>query len=159
MLITLASATYFVWMIPAQATNMMATRSDVANPDNFKRLHINGHAVSVASEPCLVSDGLLSCAVKHMKIATGGFTALENEYDMVQSFVFNTHHQKKRPTAVVVFTKMGLEDDSISAERLRIAFQLKYLNPNVGTWHWVQYGTQVQCARGKYAGKWQKSCL
>lgn len=136
------------------------SRAQAANPSSFKRLHINGRAVSAASEPCLVSEGLLPCAVKHMQIATGGFTALDDDYDVVQSFIFNQHHKTKRPTAVVVFTKTGVQDDSIKAERLRMSFELKYEHPNVGTWHWVQYGTQVQCARGSKAGTWVKGgCL
>lgn len=149
-----------LWAITAQAgvttESATATRAEVANPNNFERLHINGRAVSAASEPCLVSEGLLACTVKHTKIATGGFTSLDSDYHLVQSFIFNKHHKTKHPTAVVLLTKTGLQDDSIKAERLRISFELKYEHPNVGTWHWVQYGTQVQCARGKKAGTWVK---
>lgn len=140
--------------------DVFISRAAAANPTSFKRLHINGRAVSAASEPCLVSEGLLSCAIKKANIVTGGFTSLDDEYDVVQSFLFNTRHKTKRPTAVVVLTKTSLQDDSVQAERLRVSFELKYEHPNVGTWHWVQYGTQVQCARGDTAGKWLKGrCL
>lgn len=133
------------------------SRAEAANPNNFTFLSVNGRTVAAATEPCLVSEGLLNCVLKKANIIHGGFTSLDDEYNLVQSFVYNQRNGGKHTTAVVVMTKTGLKDDSIRAERLRISFELKYDHPNVGTWHWVQYGTQVQCARGDKAGKWVKS--
>ena len=130
------------------------SRTEAANPANFKFISVNGRAASYSSAPCPVEKGLLTCALGKLALINSGTNEIDADYDLAQSFIFPSKSQPK--TAVVVVTRSGLMDDSVRAERYRISFQLKNQQTNP-EWHWVQYGVQYQCARGKNAGKWTKN--
>ena len=133
------------------------SRAEAANPANFKHLNINGRAVTYASAPCAIEKGLLACGIEKLKLINSSINEIEADYDLAQAFYYPSKSQPK--TAVVVITRSGLMDDSISAERYRISFTLKGKPSNLN-WYWVQYGVQYQCARGSKAGKWTKNlCL
>lgn len=145
---------------PAQAKNssQYPNRSEAANPDNFKRILINGRAVSMASVPCPISDGIINCALKKLEVINEPAASIDGDYDLVQVFYYPNTEQAK--TAVVIAQQSGLMDDSVRAIRYRVSFQLEDGGTSAATWNWVQYGEQVQCARGKMAGKWIKGrCL
>ena len=130
------------------------SRAEAANPANFYRLRINGAAVTAASAPCSMKKGLIVCGLEKLKLINSSINAVHADYDLAQAFYYPSKAQPK--TAVVVITRSGLMDDSVSAERYRISFELKG-KPSDLNWHWVQYGVQYQCLRGSKAGKWIKS--
>ena len=130
------------------------SRAEAANPANFYHLNINGGAVNNASAPCSMKKGLIACGLEKLKIINGSIDEVDADYDLAQAFYYPSKSQPK--TAVVVITRSGLMDDSVSAERYRISFALKG-KPSDLNWQWVQYGVQYQCVRGNKAGKWSKS--
>lgn len=82
---------------------------------------------------------------------------MDADYDLAQTFLFPSKSQPG--VAVVIITRSGLMDDSVSAERYRISFKSEE-KPLGLDWNWVQYGVQYKCARGDNAGQWTKSlCL
>ena len=129
------------------------SRSEAANPANFKFISVNGRAATYSSAPCPVEKGLLSCGLGKLALINSHTNEITADYDLAQSFVFPSKSQPR--TAVVVITRSGLMDDSVSAERYRISFKLEG-QPSDLSWNWVQYGVQYQCARGSRAGKWTK---
>lgn len=132
----------------------MISRSEAANPTNFKHLSINGQAVTRASMPCAIEKGLLTCGLEKLSILNGDINEIDADFDLAQTFLFPSKSQPK--TAVVVVTRSGLMDDSVAAERYRISFTLEG-KPSDLSWNWVQYGVQYQCRRGNKAGKWTKN--
>ena len=130
------------------------SRTEAANPANFYHLHMNGAAVTSASAPCSMKKGLIACGLEKLKIINSSINEVNADYDLAQAFYYPSKSQPK--TAVVVLTRSGLMDDSVSAERYRISFALKG-KPSDLNWQWVQYGVQYQCVRGNKAGKWSKS--
>ena len=143
--------------VPSYAANTTLptpiSRAEAANPNNFKFISINGRMVGYATEPCALSEGLISCALKKLELINGSSDEVDADYDVAQSFVFPSKANPK--TAVVVITRSGLMDDSVSAERYRVSFKRENQQANAG-WELVQYGVQYQCARGDKAGKWTK---
>ncbi|WP_259365152.1 hypothetical protein [Psychrobacter sp. GP33] len=129
-------------------------RAEAANPANFKFISVNGRAATYSSAPCPVEKGLFTCALGKLALINSNTNEIDTDYDLAQSFIFPSKSQPK--TAVVVVTRSDLMDDSVRAERYRISFKLKNQQTNP-EWHWVQYGVQYQCARGKNAGKWTKN--
>ena len=140
----------------ATTSNSVSTisRAEAANPANFKHLNINGSAVTSASAPCSVKKGLIACGLEKLKLINSSINEVDADYDLAQAFYYPLKSQPK--TAVVVITRSGLMDDSVSAERYRISFTLKG-KPSDLNWQWVQYGVQYQCVRGNKVGKWTKS--
>ena len=130
------------------------SRTEAANPANFYHLNMNGAAVTSASAPCSMKKGLIACGLEKLKLINGSINEVDADYDLAQAFYYPSKSQPK--TAVVVITRSGLMDDSVSAERYRISFTLKG-EPSDLNWQWVQYGVQYQCVRGNKAGKWSKS--
>lgn len=130
------------------------SRAEAANPANFKHININGRAVTYASSPCAIEKGLLACGIEKLKLINSSINEIEADYDLAQAFYYPSKAQPR--TAVVVITRSGLMDDSVSAERYRISFELKG-EPSSLSWSWVQYGVQYQCVRGNKAGKWSKN--
>ncbi|WP_352337301.1 hypothetical protein [Psychrobacter sp. 16-MNA-CIBAN-0192] len=143
--------------IPAYASNHKPptpiTRSEAANPSNFKFISVNGRAATYSSAPCPVEKGLLTCGLGKLALINSFTNEIDADYDLAQSFVFPSKSQPR--TVVVVVTRSGLMDDSVSAERYRVSFKLEGKPSNL-SWNWVQYGVQYQCARGNKAGKWTK---
>lgn len=143
--------------IPAYAsTNKPPTpisRSEAANPANFKFISVNGRAAAYSSAPCPIKKGLLACGLEKLALINSYSNEIDADYDLAQSFIFPSNSQPK--TAVVVITRSGLMDDSVSAERYRISFKLDR-KPSDLSWNWVQYGVQYQCRRGNQVGKWTK---
>lgn len=129
------------------------SRAAAANPANFKFLSVNGRAVTRASAPCAIEKGLIACGLEKLSLINGGINEVDADYDLAQTFFFPSKAQPR--TAVVVITRSGLMDDSVSAERYRVSFKLEN-EPSGLSWNWVQYGIQYQCARGSNAGKWTK---
>ncbi len=156
----IASALFSLSLVPASsyadASNSISpiSRAEAANPANFKRLSVNGRAVTYASAPCPIKTGLISCGLEKLKLINSSINEVSADYDLAQTFFFPSKAQPK--TAVVVITRSGLMDDSVSAERYRISFTLKG-TPSELSWHWVQYGVQYQCVRGNKAGIWTKN--
>ena len=112
----------------------------------------------MASVPCPISDGIINCALKKLEVINEPAFSIDGDYDLVQVFYYPNTDQAK--TAVVIAQQSGLMDDSVRAIRYRVSFQLEDGGTSAATWNWVQYGEQVQCARGKMAGKWIKGrCL
>ena len=140
----------------ATTSNSVSTisRAEAANPANFKHLNINGSAVTSASAPCSIKKGLIACGLEKLKLINSSINEVDADYDLAQAFYYPSKSQPK--TAVVVITRSGLMDDSVSAERYRISFILKG-KPSDLNWQWVQYGVQYQCVRGNKVGKWTKS--
>ena len=140
----------------ATTSNSVSTisRAEAANPANFKHLNINGSAVTSASAPCSIKKGLIACGLEKLKLINSSINEVDADYDLAQAFYYPSKSQPK--TAVVVITRSGLMDDSVSAERYRISFTLKG-KPSDLNWQWVQYGVQYQCVRGNKVGKWTKS--
>ena len=140
----------------ATTSNSVSTisRAEAANPANFKHLNINGSAVTSASAPCSIKKGLIACGLEKLKLINSSINEIDADYDLAQAFYYPSKSQPK--TAVVVITRSGLMDDSVSAERYRISFALKG-KPSDLNWQWVQYGVQYQCLRGNKAGKWSKN--
>ena len=140
----------------ATTSNSVSTisRAEAANPANFKHLNINGSAVTSASAPCSIKKGLIACGLEKLKLINSSINEIDADYDLAQAFYYPSKSQPK--TAVVVITRSGLMDDSVSAERYRISFTLKG-KPSDLNWQWVQYGVQYQCVRGNKVGKWTKS--
>lgn len=130
------------------------SRAEAANPANFYHLNMNGSAVTYASAPCSIKKGVIACGLEKLALINSDINESDADYDVAQAFFFPTKSQPK--TAVVVVTRSGLMDDSVSAERYRISFTLKG-KPSDLNWHWVQYGAQYQCVRGSKAGKWTKN--
>ena len=130
------------------------SRAEAANPANFYHLNMNGAAVTSASAPCSIKKGLIVCGLEKLKLINSNINEVDADYDLAQAFYYPS--KAKPQTAVVVITRAGLMDDSVSAERYRISFELKGKPSNLN-WHWVQYGGQYQCVRGSKAGKWSKS--
>ena len=130
------------------------SRTEAANPANFYHLNMNGASVTSASAPCSIKKGLIACGLEKLKIINSSINEVDADYDLAQAFYYPSKSQPK--TAVVVITRSGLMDDSVSAERYRISFALKG-KPSDLNWQWVQYGVQYQCLRGNKAGKWSKS--
>ena len=130
------------------------SRTEAANPANFYHLNMNGAAVTSASAPCSIKKGLIACGLEKLKIINSSINEVDADYDLAQAFYYPSKSQPK--TAVVVITRSGLMDDSVSAERYRISFALKGKSSDLN-WQWVQYGVQYQCVRGNKAGKWSKS--
>ncbi|WP_413521224.1 hypothetical protein [Psychrobacter glacincola] len=130
------------------------SRTEAANPANFYHLNMNGAAVTSASAPCSIKKGLIACGLEKLKIINSSINEVDADYDLAQAFYYPSKSQPK--TAVVVITRSGLMDDSVSAERYRISFVLKG-KPSDLNWQWVQYGVQYQCVRGNKAGKWSKN--
>ena len=130
------------------------SRAEAANPANFKHLNINGAAVTYSSAPCSIKKGLIACGLEKLKLINSSINEIDADYDLAQAFYYPSKAQPK--TAVVVINRSGLMDDSVSAERYRISFELKG-KPSDLNWHWVQYGVQYQCLRGNKAGKWTKN--
>lgn len=158
----MASALFIVSFttLPAVASNQTfipISRAEAANPSNFKHLNMNGRAAAYASAPCSIEKGLINCGFEKLKIINSGIDEVEADYDLAQAFYYPSKAQPR--TAVVVITRAGLMDDSVSAERYRISFELEEKQSNLN-WNWVQYGIQYQCIRGNKAGKWSKNlCL
>ena len=140
----------------ATTSNSVSTisRAEASNPANFKHLNINGSAVTSASAPCSIKKGLIACGLEKLKLINSSINEVDADYDLAQAFYYPSKSQPK--TAVVVITRSGLMDDSVSAERYRISFTLKG-KPSDLNWQWVQYGVQYQCVRGNKVGKWTKS--
>ena len=142
----------------AYANNVKApnpiSRAEAANPANFYHLNMNGSAVTYASQPCPIEKSLMACGLEKLALINSTINETNADYDLAQAFFFPSKAQPK--TAVVVVTRSGLMDDSVSAERYRISFALKG-KPSDLNWHWVQYGAQYQCVRGSKAGKWTKN--
>ncbi len=130
------------------------SRAEAANPANFYHLSVNGAAVTSASAPCSMKKGLIACGLEKLKLINSSVNAVHADYDLAQAFYYPSKAQPK--TAVVVITRSGLMDDTVSAERYRISFTLKG-KPSDLNWHWVQYGMQYQCLRGNKIGKWTKN--
>ena len=130
------------------------SRTEAANPANFYHLNMNGAAVTSASAPCSMKKGLIACGLEKLKLINSSINEVDADYDLAQAFYYPSKSKPK--TAVVVITRSGLMDDSVSAERYRISFTLKG-KPSDLNWQWVQYGVQYQCVRGNKAGKWSKS--
>ena len=130
------------------------SRAEAANPANFYHLNINGGAVTSASAPCSMKKGLIACGLEKLKLINSSVNAVHADYDLAQAFYYPSKSQPK--TAVVVITRSGLMDDSVSAERYRISFKLEGKQSDLN-WRWVQYGVQYQCARGSKTGKWTKN--
>lgn len=148
----------FILSTPVQAGQSpnwnYADRSEAANPNNFKCITINGRGVSEAVAPCPISLGLINCALEKLALINLPPSSVHDDYDLVQTFYYpNTEHPK---TAVVIAQATGLMDDSISGHRYRVSFKLEDANSANATWEFVQYGEQVQCARGDKAGRWVK---
>lgn len=133
-------------------TNLIS-RAEAANPANFKFIGVNGYLVSNVMESCPISTGLINCALKKLELINGSSNEVDADYDFAQTFFFPSKAQPR--TAVVVITRSGLMDDSVSAERYRVSFRLEN-KPSGLSWNWVQYGVQYQCARGSKAGNWSK---
>ena len=140
----------------ATTSNSVSTisRAEAANPANFKHLNINGNAVTSASAPCSIKKGLIACGLEKLKLINSSINEIDADYDLAQAFYYPSKSKPK--TAVVVITRSGLMDDSVSAERYRISFTLKGKASDLN-WQWVQYGVQYQCVRGNRMGKWTKN--
>ena len=130
------------------------SRAEAANPANFKHLNVNGRAVTYASAPCAIKTGVIACGLEKLKLINSSINEVSADYDLAQAFYYPSKSQPK--TAVVVITRSGLMDDSVSAERYRISFALKGKSSDLN-WQWVQYGVQYQCLRGNKIGKWSKN--
>ena len=156
----MASTLFFLPLISVSAhatTNhsvSLISRTEAANPANFKRLNITGRAATSASSPCSIKKRLIACGLEKLKLVNSSINEVDADYDLAQAFYYPSKSQPK--TAVVVITRSGLIDDSVSAERYRISFTLKG-KPSDLNWQWVQYGVQYQCVRGNKVGKWTKS--
>ncbi|WP_299065781.1 hypothetical protein [uncultured Psychrobacter sp.] len=150
------SALIFSTTIQASSgyTSDYATRELVANPDNFKRIRINGRGVSEAVAPCPVAKGIIDCTLAKLSLINLPVRSVHEDYDLAQVFYYPNTEQPT--TAVVIMQKTGLMDDSLSGHRYRVSFKLEEDDKSNTTWNFVQYGEQLQCARGDMAGKWQK---
>ncbi|MGM8871832.1 hypothetical protein ACS8E3_09105 [Psychrobacter sp. 2Y5] len=131
-----------------------APRTLVANPNNFKRIHINGRGVSAAIAPCPIAMGLINCTLEKLDLITLPVRSVHEDYNLAQVFYYPNTEQPK--TAVVIAQKTGLMDDSVSGQRYRVSFKLEDGGTANATWILVQYGEQFQCARGDMAGRWVK---
>lgn len=135
-----------------------APRAMVANPDNFKRIHINGRAVSESMLPCPLAMGLINCTLKKLALINLPTSSIDDDYDLAQVFYYPNTEQPS--SAVVIVQKTGLMDDSVSGKRYRVSFKLEDGDNSNASWNFVQYGEQFQCARGDMVGRWVKSsCL
>ncbi len=145
-----ASASYQ----PTSKPSNLITRAEAANPNNFKFINVNGRTATYASAPCPVETGLIACGLQKLHLINGGAAEVDADYDLAQTFLFPSKSQPG--VAVVIITRSGLMDDSVSAERYRISFKSEE-KPLGLDWNWVQYGVQYKCARGDNAGQWTKS--
>jgi len=147
-----------VFSISTQAnsgyTSDYTTRAMVANPNNFKRIRINGRGVSKTIEPCPIALGIINCTLEKLALIHLPVRSVHEDYDLAQVFYYPNTEQPT--TAVVIMQKTGLMDDSVSGHRYRVSFKLKEGDNSDATWNFVQYGEQFQCARGDMAGKWRK---
>lgn len=158
----LLSLSTFAFIPSAQAgfDDMLpyAPRSMVANPNNFKRIYINGRGVSEAMAPCPIAMGLINCTLQKLALINLPPSSIDDDYDLAQVFYYPNTEQPS--TAVVIVQKTGLMDDSVSGHRYRVSFKLEDGNNSNASWNFVQYSEQFQCARGDMAGRWVKSsCL
>lgn len=153
---TLLSLSFVSLSSHAATSNSVSaiSRAEAANPANFYHLNINAGAVTSASAPCSTKKGLITCGLEKLKLINSSVNAVHADYDLAQAFYYPSKAQPK--TAVVVITRSGLMDDSVSAERYRISFTLKGKSSDLN-WQWVQYGVQYQCLRGNKIGKWTKN--
>ncbi|MDN5897066.1 MAG: hypothetical protein L0H35_00185 [Psychrobacter sp.] len=135
-----------------------APRTLVANPNNFKRIRINGRGVSESMAPCPLAMGLINCTLEKVALISLPISSIDDDYDLAQVFYYPNTEQPS--TAVVIVQKTGLMDDSVSGQRYRVSFKLEGGNTANASRNFVQYGEQFQCARGDMAGRWVKSrCL
>lgn len=134
-----------------QSTSLIS-RAEAASPTNFESLSIDDYIINDAIEPCPIETGLISCALEKLVLTNGRNNEVSADYDLAQTFIFPSKAQPQ--VGVVVISRSGLMDDSISAERYRISFELQDQQSALG-WHWIQYGVQHQCARGSTAGQWE----
>lgn len=133
-------------------------RAMVANPDNFKRIYINGRGVSEAMAPCPITMGLINCALDKLALINPPVSSIHDDYDLLQVFYYPSTEGPN--TAVVIAQATGLMDDSVSGKRYRVSFTLEESDNGEATWNFVQYGQQNQCARGNMAGEWiNKNCV
>ena len=127
--------------------NEKTPRSEVANLDDFRWITINGRAVAAASAPCY--KDLLECG-RERSVLYGyeGFGGTNSSDFREETFVFKDGNEH---TGIYLVTMKGYEDDSVSGERVRIAFVKKGKS-----WEWQQAATQNLCGRGDLAGRWTK---
>ena len=153
---TLLSLSFVSISSHASTSNSVSpiSRAEAANPANFYHLNINDGAVTSASAPCPMKKGLITCGLEKLKLINSSINEVDADYDLAEAFYYPSKSQPK--TAVVVITRSGLMDDSVSAERYRISFALKGKSSDLN-WQWVQYGIQYQCLRGNKIGKWTKN--
>lgn len=119
--------------------NSQTKKSEVANPLHFQKIE-SIKKISVCK------NTLKKCGMKVLVEADlAGFGGPDHIKFKEETFVFSKGVQ------IYLFSITGLEDDSVSGERLRVAF----LKTSQG-YKFVQIGKQSQCARGAQAGKWTK---
>jgi hypothetical protein len=119
--------------------NAQSLRSVVAAPTNFQKIE------TTAQVP-LCRKSLKACGEEALlALDLAGFGGPDSIKYTTQTFVFN------KGVSVYLLTITGLEDDSVSGERLRVAF----IKTSRG-YRFVQAGRQFKCRRGKNAGKWTK---
>lgn len=126
------------------------TRDEVKNGDNFRFITVNGRAVGELTKPCYASIEVCG----RTKLGIYGYEEWANELESdnvsEETYAFADKNTGKN-TAIYLISMTGMEDDSVSGERIRIEFERKGK-----AWTVVQGGRQFQCARGTSAGKWTK---
>lgn len=139
----------FVTTISASAQSKDATmRQEIANPDNFQFITINGRAAGEAFKPC--ANSLEECGNERLVLyGYEGFGGDDSENPKTETFIFKNG---KKTVGIFLFTMKSDGDDSVKAERVRIAFEKKGKN-----WQLVQAGKQFQCMRGATRNKWTKN--
>lgn len=166
--VIMTSALLSSLILPAQATNndkpqsyeptyksaSLISRAEAANPNNFNFISINDRTISYAIEPCAFSEGLIRCALEKLALINASSDEGDTDYDLAHTFLFPSKLNPK--TAVVIVTRSGLMDDSVSDERYRVSFKRADKRANAG-WQLVQYGVQYQCTRGDKPGTWTKT--
>ena len=124
-------------------------QSEIEKDSDFLFVSINGKAVSEATRICNVS--LAECGAQ--RIGYYGYDDLgyfENN-DGLREDIFTYRDHNNKSVGVYLLTLTGMQDDSITGERLRLQF---FKEGN--SWQFYQGGRQFQCGRGNMAGKWTK---
>lgn len=119
--------------------NAQNLRSEVAVPTNFQK-------IETTTNVPICRKTLKACGEEALTaLDLAGFGGPDYIKFNTQTFVFS------KGVSVYLLTITGLEDDSISGERLRVAF-----TKTKRGYRFVQVGRQFRCRRGKNAGKWTK---
>lgn len=134
--ITVATGLIFLLNFAGQS---QTKKTEIADPSGFQKIE-----TTVNIPVC--RESLKTCGEKVLTaLDLAGFGGPDTIKYKTETFAFG------KGVSVYLTSITGFEDDSVSGERLRIAF----IKTKSG-YRFVQIGKQFQCVRGKYAGKWTK---